>query len=45
MGHQETCIKDRGTKPKGVVSRVGVGVGWGGGRGKVKRGTTVLEQQ
>ena len=29
--HQGTCIKDTWTKPKGVGSRVGGGVGWGGG--------------
>ena len=30
-GHQGTCIKDTWTKPKGVVSRVGGGDGWGRG--------------
>ena len=30
-GHQETCVKDIWTKPKGVGSRVGGGDGWGRG--------------
>ena len=30
-GHQETCMKDTWTKPKGVGSRVGDWDGWGGG--------------
>ena len=28
--HQGKCIKDTGTKPKGVGSRVGGRDGWGG---------------
>ena len=43
-GHQETCIKDTRTKPKGIGSRVGGRDGGGGGHGGVKLETTVLEQ-
>ena len=41
---QGTCIKDTWTKPKGVGSRVGGGVGLGMGHGRVKMETTVFEQ-
>ena len=43
--HQGTCMKDTWTKPKGVGWRVGGGIGWMGGYGRVKMETIVLGQQ
>ena len=40
-----TCIKDTWTKPKGVGSRVGVGMAEVGGTGGGEMETTVLEKQ
>ena len=37
-GHQETCIKDTWTKPKGVGSRVGGGDGWDRGECREENG-------